>query len=114
ANTFGLGAQHRHHRRAMLGENANQAVQEGLPAKFQQRFRKSHAARFAGGQNQTSDIAHWIRVARRASSLKTDFASERQFDAAPRRTAIISAATEMAISSGEIAPISSPMGANIR
>ena len=52
---------------------------------------------------QTSDGAHLARGARRDSSAKTDFASARQFDSAFRRTAIISAATEIAISSGEIA-----------
>ena len=76
---------------------------------FQQRFGGSHTHRLTRRQNQSGDTH--FDSAREDSSAKTDMDSERQFDFGLRRTAIISAATEMAISSGEIAPISRPIGA---
>ena len=76
----------------------------------QQGFGRTHAPRFAGGQNEPG-AAHFASADRSDSSVNTDSESERQFEAALRRTAIISAVTEIAISSGEMAPISSPMGA---
>src|SRR5439155_15023741 len=72
----------------------------------------SHAFRFAGGQNQSGDVH--FSSARVDSSAKMDIDSDRQPDFGLRRTAIISAATEIAISSGEMAPISRPIGAKIR
>ena len=56
--------------------------------------RDSPAARIRPGD------AHFASTARTCPPANTDMESERQLDAALRRTAIISAATEMAISSG--------------
>src|ERR1035437_161490 len=117
ADPLRLGAQHHNHGRTAHGEQAGQPVEKRLLAVSQQSFRKTHAARFAGGQNQSSDNetgAHFASTVRNDSSANTDIESERQLDAAPRRTAIISAATEIAISSGETAPIFRPMGAWMR
>jgi len=49
ANPLRLGAQHHNHRRAARGEQAGQPVEKRLLAVSQQSFRKTHAARFAGG-----------------------------------------------------------------
>src|ERR1035441_1162430 len=108
ANLIGGCAQHHDDRRALLRQQPAQRIQERGFAVSQQRFRRAHAARFAGGQDQAG--GHFASVGR-ADSAITDIESERQLEAALRRTAIISAVTETAISSGEIAPISSPMGA---
>src|ERR1041385_6917156 len=113
ANAVRFGAQHGDDGIAIGGEEPDQAIQKCLSAKLQQGFWKTHTARFTGGQNQAGYI-HFNRCARIDSSSETDLESDRQFDVALRRTAIISAATETAISSGEMAPISSPMGAKMR
>ena len=103
-------AQHHDYRRAAGGETADQSVQKSLAPVRQKRFGGTHAPRFAGRQNEPG-AAHFASADRSDSSVNTERESERQFEAALRRTAIISAVTEIAISSGEIAPISRPMGA---
>ena len=62
------------------------------------------------GENHSRDH---FNSARRLSCAKIDFESERQSASGARRTAIISATTEIAISSGDSAPISRPIGAKI-
>jgi len=107
ADLIGFGTDYHHYRRAILREDSGQAVQKRFTPEFQQRFRGSHTLRLTRGQNQSGD-AH-LDSAREDSSENTDMDSERQCDiriAAARR--LISAATEMAISSGEMAPISRP------
>src|ERR1039457_4364254 len=94
-----LCAQDSNHGRAAPGKQANQPVQKSLSPKLQQRLRRAHAPRLTAGQDQS------------AGHLSN---SARQSELALRRTAIISATTDTAISSGETAPISSPMGANTR
>ena len=79
------------------------------PRYSQQRLGRAHAARFAGGQNEPG--GHCEHGGGRDFPANTESESVRQLDAALRRTAIISAATAMAISSGEMAPMSRPMGA---
>src|SRR5262249_8270014 len=69
-----------------------------------------HAARRAGGKDDARDHFNNARV---RSEAKTDLESSFQPDCGARRTAIISATTLTAISSGDSAPISSPMGAKI-
>src|SRR5260370_13650600 len=108
-DSIGLRADHYNYRRADLRKYSDQPVEKRLTAKIQQRFRGSHALRLAGSQNQSGDVH--FRSTRADSSAKIAIASERQSDFGLRRTAIISAATEIAISSREMAPISSPMGA---
>src|ERR1039458_3432157 len=95
----------RDHRRATLGEEGSQRVQKRSAAVVQQSLGGTQAARFARRENEAGGV-HFASAA-----ALTDLESERQLDSALRRTAIISAVTEMAISSGEIAPISRPMGA---
>ena len=93
-------------------EEPHQTVQEGFVAHKRSSAlgmpmrRDSPAARMS-----PRAAAHFSSTARGASSARMDIESERQLEAALRRTAIISAVTEMAISSGEMAPISRPMGA---
>src|SRR5215208_2777343 len=96
------------HRRAELSEHADQSIEKCFATKIEQGLRRSHALRFTGRQNQSGGI-HFSSA--RESSAKTDMDSVRHADFGFRRTAIISAATEIAISSGEIAPISRPIGA---
>src|SRR5260370_15028314 len=112
ADFVGLGADYHHYRRTELREDPGQPVQKCFPPEFQQRFGGSHTHRLTRRQNQSGDTH--FDSAREDSSAKTDMDSERQFDFGLRRTAIISATTEMAISSGDIAPISRPIGAWIR
>ena len=99
----------------MCGEGSDQAVQERLPVQFQKRLGIAHAARLSGGQNQPGHLqpggGHFSRCARSDSSSDTDLDSARQLEVAPRRTAIISAATDTAISSGEMAPMGLEIGA---
>src|SRR5580658_578488 len=112
AHDLPVRAQHRDHRRAPPRKQADQPVQKSLPLKLQQRFRRAHAPRLPGRQDQSA--GHFSNSARRDSSENTDLESARQPESALRRTAIISATTDTAISSGEIAPISRPIGANTR
>src|ERR1035437_3052783 len=107
------GDRGRGRRGAAGGEEADEGIEKGVVAVEQQGFGEAHAARLPGGENEGSD-AHLESTARSPSPANTDMESERQLDGALRRTAIISAVTEMAISSGEMAPISSPMGAWMR
>ena len=88
-----------------------QAAEEGFILKLEQRFWPAHAAGSATGQNQTGNH---FNSALSFSLVKMDFDSAFQSLDGARRTAIISATTETAISSGVMAPISSPMGAKIR
>src|SRR5581483_1182716 len=90
--------------------HANQPFREGLAAIFEQSLGTAHPARRAGRQDDARDH---FNNARRLSCAKIDFESDRQSASGDRRTAIISATTEIAISSGDSAPISSPMGAKI-
>ena len=110
ANQGGVRAQHHDHGRAACREQRRSGVEKCFVAVWQQSFRRPHAPRFAGRENETC-YAHLASTARTCSSANTDSESARQLDVAPRRTAIISAVTDIAISSGEMAPMSSPMGA---
>src|ERR1022692_4268135 len=112
AHDLMLCAQDSNHGRAAPGKQANQPVQKSLSLKLQQRLRRAHAPRLAAGQDQSA--GHLSNSARRDSPANTDLESARQSESALRRTAIISATTDTAISSGETAPISRPMGANTR
>ena len=109
ADALGVAAEHHHYRRAESGEQIDQPVQKRFAAQFQQRLRRSHTFRFTRGQNQSGDTH--FSSARSDSSAKMDMERSRQPDCGLRRAAIISAATEMAISSGAMAPISRPIGA---
>ena len=108
ADPRGIAPDDDDNRRAESGKRIDQPVEKCLSAKFEQGLRRSHALRFTGGQNQSGD-AHFSRALE--SSAKIDIDSDFQADFGLRRTAIISAATEIAISSGEMAPISRPIGA---
>src|ERR1700691_685617 len=105
-------AHHGNHGRATLRKQADQPVQKRLPLNLQQRLGRAHAARLARRQYQSA--GHFNNSARGNSPVNTDLESARQPESALRRTAIISATTDTAISSGETAPISSPIGANTR
>src|SRR5262249_21602660 len=109
ANALSFAAHDDDHRRAEFRKEADQAIEKGFAAELEQSLGRSHARGFAGCQNQSGG-AH-LTSARSDSSAKMDMERARQLDAGPRRTAIISAATAMAISSGEMAPISRPIGA---
>src|ERR1017187_604079 len=118
ADLLCVRAQHHDYGGAPRGKQPAQGIEKGLRAIGQQCLRKAHTPRFAGSQDQTRDAGaartHLVSIARGDSSANTDNERARQLEAALRRTAIISATTEMAISSGEMAPISRPMGACIR
>ena len=105
----GIEAEDRNHRRTTVDESTGNSREERPPAKRQQRFGPPHAARFTGGKNDRCRCSLQQRA--KSSSAKIDFESRPPVASGSRRTAIISAATEMAISSGESAPISRPMGA---
>src|SRR3569832_1505849 len=105
-----MSAEHHDHRLAALGKQPDQPAKKSLALVVEERLGCPHAARFAGSQNETGGL-HWASTAGRFSPANTDSESARQLDGAFRRTAIISAATEIAISSGEMAPRSRPMGA---
>ncbi len=92
-----------------MSEGEDQPVEEGFPGEFQEGFRRSHAPGFARRQNKSGEI-HFVS-ALPVSLGKMDLESSRQLDWAFLRTAIISATTATAISSGVTAPMSSPMGA---
>ena len=112
SNLAGAMAQHHDHRRANPGKARHQMIQKRFAANVQQRLGRAHAPRFTGSQNQAGDLASCHLGSDRCnSSAKMDLDTDCQLDTALRRTAIISAATEMAISSGETAPISRPIGA---
>src|ERR1035437_4694865 len=113
ADAVAVRPENHDHRLAERGEQADQGIEKALLAVAEQRFGEAHAARLPGGENDSGD-AHCESTVRSPSPAKTDRESERQLDWALRRTAIISAVTEIAISSGEMAPISSPMGAWMR
>src|SRR5262249_15341016 len=66
-----------------------------------------------GGSGGEDDSRDHFNSARRFSCAKIDFESDRQSASGERRIAIISATTETAISSGDSAPISRPIGAKI-
>src|SRR5262249_2894845 len=107
-NTIRLRADHHDHVCAARRQEPRESIHEVFLAIAEKGFGKPHAARFSGGEYDSCN--HFVSTTR-ASARNTDMDSARQFEAAFRRTAIISAATEIAISSGEIAPISNPMGA---
>jgi len=102
ADLFRAGPQRDNHGRAARGEEGDQRVQKRGAAIIQQGLGGTHAARFAGGENKAGG-SHLA-----CGAAQADMESARQLDCALRRRAIISAATEMAISSGETAPISRP------
>src|SRR5215472_5887464 len=102
-------AKNRDERIAKRLKGASQRREEGSRTKRKKCLGTTHALRFASGQNDARCF-HFSR-ARRRSQAKIDFESERQFPSGSRLIAIISAATEIAISSGVTAPISKTMGA---
>jgi len=51
ADFIGVGSQHHDHGRTMRRKQRNQRIEKGSPAIAQQRLGRSHAARFARGQN---------------------------------------------------------------
>ena len=91
--------------------------QPGLQFIRLQGFPPPHTARFTSREDYRSRIHSACALSltssfsRRRSSWKMDFESVRQFPSGSRRIAIISAATLIAISSGDTAPISKPIGA---
>src|ERR1700722_4472955 len=99
------------HRVTHSGQDANQPVRKTFSPIIQQGLGTPHATRRTCGEN---DPCHYLRRALRSSCAKMDLESDRQSESGERRTAIISATTETAISSGDSAPISRPMGANTR
>src|SRR5580658_3282641 len=103
------------------GQDANETVEKRFVLKSEQRFGSAHAAGSAAGKNDAGDLRSTssysrvhLRTAREASLAKIDLAAVRHSESGARRRAIISATTETAISSGVMAPISSPMGAKTR
>src|SRR5262249_18349311 len=93
---------------ACTAEHAHEPFDKRFSPIVKQGLGGSHAAGSARRENNTGD--HFNR-ARRLSWAKMDFESLRQSISGARRTAIISATTEIAISSGVSAPISKPIGA---
>src|SRR6185437_15485868 len=106
---FRVSAEDRADGRAVPAQSFGENGEERSAAERQERFGLPHAARFSGSQDDGGN-AHFS-MARECSSVKMDFEIPCQLPSGTLRTAIISAATEMAISSGVTAPISSPMGA---
>src|SRR6202050_3580171 len=108
--------EHHHHGTRHFGKQTNQAIQKSFALQYQQSFGGSHAAGGATGQNNAGDRRGrlHLRSARSDSVAKIDFERARQSVSGARRTAIISATMETAISSGVMAPISSPIGAKTR
>src|SRR5581483_5184945 len=106
---IGMIAEHDGHWAALCAQHASQARHERFAAIIEQRFGHTHAAGRARRQDEAGDH---FRSAFSRSCAKIDFESCRQSASGARRTAIISATTEIAISSGSSAPISRPMGAN--
>lgn len=109
ANPLGFSSYYHNYRIANLRKTRCEAIQKSFSLKLEQGLWRSHPARFPRRQNQAGN-AHFSSACV-DSAAKIDMDSERQLELGLRRTAIISAATETAISSGEIAPISRPMGA---
>src|ERR1700733_12522325 len=101
--------EHHNYRIAHRAQHANQPVKKCFPAIIEQSLGSSHAARSSRGEDNTGNH---FNSACNFSLAKIDFESDRQSDSGARRSAIISATTEIAISSGVSAPISSPIGAN--
>src|SRR5580698_1405795 len=101
---------------ANRGEDPDEPVEERFILKSEEGFRASHTARRAARENDSGNFpaAGHLRTARDASLAKIDLAAVRHSASGARCIAIISATTETAISSGVMAPISSPMGANTR
>ena len=98
-----IAAEDHDHRGARLSEREDQPVEEGFPGEVQEGFRPSHPPGLACRQNKPGKV--------HVPLGKMLLVSARQFDGAFRRTAIISATTATAISSGVTAPMSSPIGA---
>lgn len=94
-------------------EGMGEGGEEGGSAEGEEGLGLAHAAGCATGQDEAG--GGWGRVHLRTEALasvaKMPLAMVRHWGLAPRRTAIISAATLTAISSGVMAPISRPMGA---
>jgi len=109
ADAIRLVAQDDQDRRAVWREKTDKAVEESVALKLQQGLGRTHAGGGSGGEDECGK-AHG-EAALEGSADKTDLEISRQAEVALRRTAIISAATETAISSGVRAPISRPMGA---
>src|ERR1700692_4255468 len=103
-------AQHHDHGIANGRNHAHQSSYKTLATIIQQRFRTDHAAGGAGRQDNTGDH---FNSDRSWSWANTDFESDCHSTLGARRVAIISATTEIAISSGVSAPMSRPMGAKI-
>src|SRR6476660_10189 len=103
-------AQHHDHRIAHARKQAHQPLDEGFAAIIEQSLGAAHASGRPSGEDNSRDH---FNSARRFWCAKTDFESVRHSTSGVRRMAIISATTEMAISSGVSAPISSPIGAKI-
>src|SRR5579872_3085162 len=103
-------AQNHDHGIAHGRQHSHQSLNKSFAAIIEQGFGASHPAGCSGGQDNAGDH---FNSARRLSWAKTDFDTERQSTFGLRRMAIISATTEIAISSGVSAPISRPMGAKI-
>src|SRR5262249_34663418 len=115
-NQVGMMAQDDNHGARDFAEQSYHAVQKSFALIWKKGFRGSHAAGSAGAKNDGGDRAlrlH-LRSARSLSLAKIDLESERQSESGARRMAIISATIETAISSGVMAPISKPIGENVR
>src|SRR5260370_16982899 len=112
----GVVARHENNGPAYVNEQTGQAIQKGFTLKWEQSLRSSHAAGSAACKDNAGDRAarRHLMSARSDSLVKIDFERARQSDSGARRMAIISATMETAISSGVIAPISSPMGSKAR
>src|SRR5262249_19120890 len=110
ADRFRVVAQDNQNRIAKFRKHAHKPPRKRLASIFKQRFRTAHSAGRPGGQNNSRDH---FGSALRLSCAKMDFDTDRQSASGARRTAIISATTEIAISSGDSAPISRPIGAKI-
>src|SRR4051812_2202823 len=90
-----------------LLHQANEAIKKCFAVKIEKSFWTSHSA---GGSGREDNSGDHFNSALRFSCAKMDLESDRQSEFGARRIAIISATTETAISSGDSAPISKPMG----
>src|SRR3984885_15175995 len=109
-----IESEDRNHRRAALTQSGGNVGKKSPTPKGQKSLGTPHPARFPSRENDRSRIhspSLTSSFSRRRSSRKIDFESVRQLPSGSRRMAIISAATLIAISSGETAPISKPIGA---